>query len=88
MAAQGEEFLKARLEKDLAELKKMIDNHFVQRKKDEEEIQNLEKRIDERKTVSPNLGFTFCPLSVATVQKNQSMILRKRSLLWKLNCKL
>lgn len=52
MAAQGEEFLKARLEKDLAELKKMIDNHFVQRKKDEEEIQNLEKRIDERKTVS------------------------------------
>lgn len=51
MAAQGEEFLKARLEKDLAELKKMIDNHFVQRKKDEEEIQNLEKRIDERKTV-------------------------------------
>ena len=51
MAASGEEFFKARLEKDLAELKKMIDNHFVQRKKDEEEIQSLEKRIDERKTV-------------------------------------
>ena len=52
MAASGEEFFKARLEKDLAELKKMIDNHFVQRKQDEEEIQSLEKRIDERKTVN------------------------------------
>lgn len=50
--AQGEEFLKARLEKDLAELKKMIDTHFVQRKKDEEEIAALETRIEERKAVS------------------------------------
>ena len=49
--AQGEEFLKARLEKDLAELKKMIDTHFVQRKKDEEEIAALETRIEERKAV-------------------------------------
>ena len=63
MAAQGEEFLKARLEKDLAELKKMIDNHFVQRKKDEEEIQNLEKRIDERKTVSSNFRTSTCSKS-------------------------
>ena len=63
MAAQGEEFLKARLEKDLAELKKMIDNHFVQRKKDEEEIQNLEKRIDERKTVSSNFRTSGCSIS-------------------------
>ena len=55
MAASGEDFFKARLEKDLAELKKMIDNHFVQRKKDEDEIQSLEKRIDERKTVKPTL---------------------------------
>merc|ERR1712046_104394 len=49
--AQGEEFLKARLEKDLAELKKMIDTHFVQRKKDEEEIAALETRIEERKAL-------------------------------------
>ena len=49
----------ARLEKDLAELKKMIENHFVQRKQDEEEIQNLEKRIEERKTVSINSSLSF-----------------------------
>ena len=51
-AAAGEEFLKARLEKDLAELKKMIDAHFIQRKKDEDEIAQLEVRITERKEVS------------------------------------
>ena len=32
MAASGEEFFKQRLEKDLAELKKMIESHFEQRK--------------------------------------------------------
>jgi len=50
-AAAGEEFLKARLEKDLAELKKMIEAHFVQRKQDEDEIAQLEVRIVERKEV-------------------------------------
>ena len=34
------EFIKKRLEKDLQELKKMIDKHFEQRKKDEDTIRD------------------------------------------------
>jgi len=49
MAELNEDFYKKRLEKDLAELKKMIETHFVQRKKDEEELVQLETRITERK---------------------------------------
>ena len=52
MAELNEDFYKKRLEKDLAELKKMIETHFVLRKKDEEELQELETRISERKEVS------------------------------------
>ena len=51
MAELNEEFYKKRLEKDLAELKKMIETHFVLRKKDEEELQELETRISARKEV-------------------------------------
>ena len=40
-----------RLEKDLAELKKMIAAHFEQRKLDEEELSNLSDRIEKRKKV-------------------------------------
>jgi len=40
-----------RLEKDLAELKKMIAAHFEQRKLDEEELTNLSDRIEKRKKV-------------------------------------
>ncbi|CBY35170.1 unnamed protein product [Oikopleura dioica] len=47
----GDDFFKKRLEKDLAELKKMIDSHFVQREKDEEELATLEQKIAERKEV-------------------------------------
>merc|ERR1711953_1519350 len=46
-----EDFAKARLEKDLAELKKLIDTHFAQRKKDEEELDVLKSQIDKRKDV-------------------------------------
>lgn len=41
--------MKKRLEKDLQELKKMIEKHFVQRKEDEESIKQLEDRIVKRK---------------------------------------
>merc|ERR1711953_510801 len=42
-------FVKKRLEKDLEDLKKMIALHFEQRKKDEEEVEELKDRIDKRK---------------------------------------
>jgi len=45
------DFVKKRLEKDLLELKKMIDSHFEQRKKDEEELTSLEDRIEKRKDI-------------------------------------
>ena len=43
------EFVKKRLEKDLQELKKMIEKHFEQRKSDEADISGLEGRIEKRK---------------------------------------
>ena len=46
------DFVKKRLEKDLAELKKFIDAHFKQREADEQELNLLKERIEKRKTVS------------------------------------
>ena len=43
------EFVKKRLEKDLAELKKMIEKHFEARKEDEEQLDALKDRIEKRK---------------------------------------
>ena len=48
------DFVKKRLEKDLAELKKFIDAHFKQREADEQELNLLKERIEKRKTVSIN----------------------------------
>ena len=45
------DFVKKRLEKDLLELKKMIDAHFEQRKKDEGELTALEERIEKRREI-------------------------------------
>lgn len=55
MAELTEDFYKKRLEKDLSELKKMIDHHFVQRKQDEDELMELETRIVDRKEVCDTL---------------------------------
>ena len=63
-----EEFVKKRLEKDLADLKKMIALHFEQRKKDEEELEELKSRIETRKQVKYSVAMwvfdfkTFIPV--------------------------
>jgi chemotaxis protein histidine kinase CheA len=49
MVMLDEEFVKKRLEKDLHDLKKMIANHFEQRKKDEAVLDELKERIEKRK---------------------------------------
>ena len=46
-----DDFVKKRLERDLAELKRMCDDHFQKRAADEENIQSLEGRMNNRKTV-------------------------------------
>lgn len=46
-----QDFVKKRLEKDLEDLKRMIALHFEQRKKDENELEELKSRIDKRKQV-------------------------------------
>merc|ERR1739848_15468 len=46
-----DDFTRMRLEKDLKELKRMIETHFQIRKKDEEELQGLKDRIEKRKLV-------------------------------------
>ena len=45
------EYAKKRLEKDLFELKRMIDDHFKQRQEDEAELAALQDRIEKRKAV-------------------------------------
>ena len=54
------EFAKKRLEKDLSELKKLIDDHFKQRKLDEQELDALKERIEARKTVNINNLYRKC----------------------------
>ena len=45
------DFARKRLEKDLVELERLIKDHFTQRKKDEEDLAQLQDRIEKRKTV-------------------------------------
>ena len=45
------DFARKRLEKDLIELERLIKDHFAQRKKDEEELGELQDRIEKRKTL-------------------------------------
>ncbi|CAG5105806.1 Oidioi.mRNA.OKI2018_I69.chr1.g2470.t1.cds [Oikopleura dioica] len=45
------DFLKQRAEKDLAELKKLIENHFAQRKEDEAVLAELVEKMEKRKEV-------------------------------------
>ena len=47
-----DDFVKKRLERDLADLKKMCDVHFKIREEDEGHITELETRITDRATVS------------------------------------
>ncbi|CAG5102883.1 Oidioi.mRNA.OKI2018_I69.chr1.g510.t1.cds [Oikopleura dioica] len=46
-----DDFVKKRLERDLAELKRMCDDHFQKRAADEENITELEGRMSERKNL-------------------------------------
>ncbi|CAG5110764.1 Oidioi.mRNA.OKI2018_I69.chr2.g5131.t1.cds [Oikopleura dioica] len=43
-----DEFKRVRMEKDLAELEKLISSHFVQREEDEKELNNLKTMINKR----------------------------------------
>merc|ERR1711990_939427 len=49
VCTMDQDFVKKRLEKDLEDLKRMIALHFEQRKKDENELEELKSRIDKRK---------------------------------------
>lgn len=46
-----DEMNRQRLEKDTKELKKLIENHFEARRKDDEEFAKFEAHINERKTM-------------------------------------
>lgn len=48
-AVNFDEIHRNRMEKDLHELKSLIATHFEQRKKDDEELDNLKERIEKRK---------------------------------------
>ena len=47
-----DDFVKKRLERDLADLKRMCDDHFKKREEDDSVVTDLEKRIADRQTVS------------------------------------
>ena len=48
-AVDFDQIHRVRMEKDLQELKTLIATHFEQRKRDDEELENLKVRIDKRK---------------------------------------
>jgi len=52
-----DDFVKKRLERDLADLKKMCDAHFKIREDDESHITELETRISDRASVSNQYHF-------------------------------
>ena len=45
-----EDIHRKRMEKDLTELQALINAHFEQRKKDEEELEDLRNKIEQRKS--------------------------------------
>ena len=56
------DYAKKRLEKDLVELKRMIDDHFKQRQEDEAELNALQDRIEKRKAVKKRKLLTIIKL--------------------------
>merc|ERR1712088_1195650 len=48
-AVDFDQIHRSRMEKDLQELQALIASHFEQRKKDDEELDNLKERIEKRK---------------------------------------
>jgi hypothetical protein len=49
-ALDFEELNRQRMEKDTKELKKLIEEHFVARKKDDDEFSKFEEHVNQRKT--------------------------------------
>lgn len=49
-AIDFEELNRQRMEKDTKELKKLIEDHFVARKKDDQEFSKFEEHVNERKS--------------------------------------
>ena len=59
-----DDFVKKRLERDLADLKRMCDDHFKKREEDDSVVTDLEKRIADRQTVSIKIGVIASMITV------------------------
>ena len=66
-----QDFVKKRLEKDLEDLKRMIALHFEQRKKDENELEELKSHIDKRKQVKRWPNGQKLPLMIRVIRTFQ-----------------
>ena len=47
-----DDFIKKRLERDMAELKRLCEDHFAKRREDDAKMEELKERIVKTKTVS------------------------------------
>ena len=68
-----DDFIKKRLERDMAELKRLCEDHFAKRREDDAKMEELKERIVKTKTVS-----TVFKAKINKSAENSKLILGKR----------
>ena len=68
-----DDFIKKRLERDMAELKRLCEDHFAKRREDDAKMEELKERIVKTKTVS-----TVFKAKINKSTENSKLILGKR----------
>ena len=73
-----DDFVKKRLERDMAELKRLCEDHFAKRREDDAKMEELKERIVTTKAVSPIIEFQSQKLNSSKIKFRDKINLNLR----------
>ena len=73
-----DDFIKKRLERDMAELKRLCEDHFAKRREDDAKMEELKERIVTTKAVSPIIEFQSQKLNSSKIKFRNKINLNLR----------
>ena len=73
-----DDFVKKRLERDMAELKRLCEDHFAKRREDDAKMEELKERIVTTKAVSPIIEFQSQKLNSSKIKFRNKINLNLR----------